>query len=59
VDNDGDGGVDDDDDDDLIAAHRNDDRWQCADCREAWPGVTFGAGCEPFISENRTSYGPS
>jgi hypothetical protein len=31
----------DDDDDDLIAAHRNDDRWQCADCREAWPCVIF------------------
>ena len=31
----------DDDDDDLISAHRNDDAWQCADCRGVWPCVTF------------------
>ena len=31
----------DDDDDDLIAAHRNDDAWRCADCRDAWPCATF------------------
>ncbi|MGW4467972.1 hypothetical protein [Micromonospora sp. NPDC004704] len=30
-----------DEDDDLIAAHRNDDAWQCADCREEWPCPTF------------------
>ncbi|WP_329107247.1 hypothetical protein OG792_03465 [Micromonospora sp. NBC_01699] len=30
-----------DEDDDLIAAHRNNDAWQCADCRDPWPCPTF------------------